>query len=109
MRKMIGIRFGDNDFQNSIRKFLLNIISKLEFEPTKEQVVILFNETIYGCYLAFQNRFEYNICNEIHLKDTYLKITLNDVYIDTEVTDYITNNPGQDNLYWWDGYDVYSN
>ena len=85
----IGIRFGDNDFYNTFEPFFENIIHKLEFEPTREQVVALFNATAYGIYLAFQNRFEYTHQGDPENIIKYLRIAKESVYIGQEVEDFL--------------------
>lgn len=85
----IGIRFADNDFYNTFMPFMA-LMSKLEFEPTKEQVVEMFNSGSYMLYLAFQNKFEYEH-EEPNRRSTeqYLKINVKQVYLNDEVTKYI--------------------
>lgn len=86
MKQATGIRFGDNDFVNTLLPFFQHIVANLDFEPTKEQLVKIFNESSYGFYLAFQNCFNYE--NE-GTKD-YLEIDVSRVYIGDEVTKYVT-------------------
>lgn len=85
----VGIKFADNDFGNAIRGFLQNIrivlketkaihLSKM-FE--KHNFVEMYNQSIYGCYLLYQNQFEY----QAKINPEYLKISVNQVYFNEEV------------------------
>lgn len=104
MKTQIGISFGDNDFTQLFKAFFDNVILKLDFEPTKEQVVELFNSSAFGLYLAFQNRFEYgDRDHNLYLKNSYLQISVDDVYFDQEITDYMNNHFSNAEFFWTDG------
>ena len=85
----IGINFGDNDFGNTFRPFM-KFLHSLEFTPTKEQVVKLFNEMGYGFYLARQNLWQYDN-GEDHTKE-YLQIDESNVLMGSEVDLWIMGN-----------------
>jgi hypothetical protein len=85
----VGIKFADNDFGSTIRGFLQNIRIVLKetkaiylhkmFE--KHNFVEMYNQSIYGCYLLYQNKFEY----QAKLNPEYLNISVNQVCFNEEV------------------------
>lgn len=89
--KIIGIYFDDNDYSSTITAFLKCILdSGLDkYDLSKENIVKLFNRSAPGLYWLFQNRLRY----EDSASDTgfditkYLKITVNNVFLDDEVSE----------------------
>ena len=93
MRYTIGIDFHDNDFYTVFKWFLENIVDRLEFKPTKEQLALIWNGTIGGIYLAFQNKFEYGDIRQYEfLYNAYLKLDSSSFLIDNEVYEFINDN-----------------
>jgi hypothetical protein len=86
MKIAVGINFGDNDFQHTFIPLLDMLNENFENIPTKEQIVEIVNEVAYGCYLACQCQYQYNV--ESDIKD-YLKITLKEVLLGNELDEYI--------------------
>jgi hypothetical protein len=101
--KIIGIRFGDNDFYNTFDAFFTMMAKReLEFYPnlTKEKVVELFNRSATGLYWLYQNGLEYRINDKM---ENYLKIDINKVYFDKEVKDFIAGKDKDGHAAWHNG------
>jgi len=87
-----GIRFSDNDFYRTITAFMDAVIVLFDDyafnkkEVNKDLIVQLFNESIYGHYIIYQNRLEYQ-CSSENLNNVkeYLKIDSFNIYINEEV------------------------
>lgn len=101
MKRYIGIRFANNDFYNTVTAFLRNLVNEFscswEYTPTytKEDIVELFNKSAPGLYWLCQNGLQYKTDLGV---DGYLKINVNNVYFDEEVTNYTITKEGWDNL-----------
>jgi len=88
----LGIMFNDNDFYTTIMPFMngvIHLIDDYSFnkkEINKDLIANIFNESIYGYYILYQNRFEYQCFPEnlANIKK-YLKIDSSDIYINEEV------------------------
>lgn len=89
---IIGIRFSDNDFINTIWAFL-TCISETGIESygdlNKEKIVELFNRSATGLYWLVQNRLRYPSTIFETLDPTYLTITTKNVFLNEEVTAYV--------------------
>jgi hypothetical protein len=94
MKTKLGIRYSDNDFNNTIRGFLRtfhdgimwnhrDIIDKL----TKPRIVALFNSLVPGLYLLYQHGYR-DIRRESD--PPRIKITEENVFLDEEVDEYLT-------------------
>jgi len=95
--KIIGIRFSDNDFTSTIEAFLQAILDTgIEYyvDLDKEKIVKLFNLSAPALYWLVQNRLQYN---EDWNPSTYLTISVDKVFFDDEVNEYIKNCKGWDN------------
>lgn len=101
--KIIGIRFPDNDFHNTITAFLecLRFTGLESYEGyqnnglNKEKIVELFNKSAAGLYWLCQNRLRYTNENFDPIK--YLTISVDNVFLDEEVSNYIKEHKGWDN------------
>lgn len=99
--KKVGIRFGDNDFYNTLTSFLRVLLPDESFTHqsndltfTKARIVELFNGMGYSMYLLKQNAWRYAPgANTAE----YLKITEDKVYLDGEVDEFIDKHPTGDN------------
>ena len=92
----IAIKFGDNDFYNCFTGVLKTLLEAKkwysELPTDKEKLSIIINEISYGCYLLFQNQFEYGKeyttkTIDITLKE-YLKISPKNILLNEEVDEY---------------------
>lgn len=98
-RKLLGIRFSDNDFGNTVRAFLRCILDtgidsyNLEGNLGKEKVVELFNRSAPGLYWLCQNLLR---DDKNWDPSTYLIISAKNVFLDDEVTNYIQECKGRD-------------
>lgn len=112
----IAIKFGDNDFYNTLRP-LLEIIKisqtwkhyRNEIELDKTRLCWIINNLSPIIYIMFQNFWEYNGLDKIEIKDTskssefkriqkYLQITEDQLLINNEVDEYIQSlKDGWDN------------
>lgn len=84
---IVGIRFADNDFGNTITSFL-GLFQHWDFRrnpPTKAQVVEMFNNLAPGIYLMCQNCYRNGHQEDFERMKTYLKITEKNVYLEDEV------------------------
>jgi hypothetical protein len=84
--RLIGIRYGDNDYGNLFRGLLFTLMAALEWratEPSREQLLQIINENIYGMYLMWQHMGENPPSREE--VETHLEITDNKLYIDEQV------------------------
>lgn len=102
--KVIGIRFTDNDFHNTLRPFLLQM-AEHGFENygndkrpfSKELVIDLFRRCAGALYILCQNGLSYNF-EHINQTTKYLETKPIEVYFDDEVKKFITDNNG-----WFNG------
>lgn len=94
MPKIIGVRFPDNDFGNTICAFLRSLsfhgLDAYDFD--KEKFVKLYNATIYSFYLIGQR-----LGQESAQAQNYLQITTDNVYFDNEVREHLIELGGGDN------------
>lgn len=94
----IAIKFWDNDFYNCFTGVLQTLLAAHRWNKlpsNKEHLAKMINEISYGCYLLFQNQFEYNEEKSGEPNDKireYLKIKPENILIDKEVDDYINDN-----------------
>lgn len=97
--KVIGIRFGDNDFYNTIIPFLRAIgdVGIDEFEFTKEKFSLLCKRSLPGFYWACQNLLRHRTGDKEH-EHTIRYLTENTVesriYFDDEVDKFLKENKG---------------
>ncbi len=89
--KIIGIRFGDNDFHLTCNAFML-LLSKADWPNlTKAKIVELFNRSAPGIYWVSQNGLEYSTeKEEIERMNKYIQIEESQVYFDEEVNEFMT-------------------
>jgi len=88
----IAIKFGDNDFYHMWYGVLTVLAEAYKYSKRlpieKTRLCIIINKLVYGCYLAFQNQFEYN--NEGgHGDGSYYQINEDQILIDHEVDEYL--------------------
>lgn len=99
--RVLGIRFGDNDFYHTIVNFLkLFGESRADHfnNMTKSDIVELFNSISGGIYWISQNGKSYEDCRDKEFPNySYLKIEEKHVYFDDEVYDFIEKCDGWDN------------
>lgn len=95
---LIGIDFGDNDFNITVRAFLKLFVdsSIVESHPknvTKENILKVWNECFYGIYLITQNGFGYqtSIEDEKWLKK-HLILKERHIYLGQECLDRISQD-----------------
>lgn len=101
---LIGIDFGDNDFNMTVRAFLKLFIDStiVECYPhnvTKANILKIWNECFYGIYLAAQNGFYEDSLNKLdkeseeHLKK-YLSFRVKEknIYLGQECLDHFTED-----------------
>ena len=91
MIKLIGIRFGDNDFYNLFDGWFALFHKRgvgYYQDLNKKKIANLFNKSASGVYWLYQNGLEYNL---EHDPSNYLKIKSHQIYIDDEVTRYIND------------------
>ncbi len=94
MRRRIGIRFSDNDFSSSIRGFL-NIMKERgieNYDLSKSKLVVLFNRSIEGVYWLCQASPRSSSYDK-----SWLRIEEKNVFLDEEVTKYVTENTSDHN------------
>lgn len=93
MAKVVGIKFGDNDFGLTLSAFIRllaeNSRSEGQIPETKVKIVELFNRSAPGIYWVAQNRLQYNPNWD---PSTYLQIGEEDVYVDDEVDEFINSD-----------------
>lgn len=92
MKHTVGIDFHDNDFHILFRSFLENIVAKMKYHPTKEQLAEIFNNVNLGLYLAFQNKFEYGVDDKKHLeylRNRYLRLVPEDFLLGDEIDSFM--------------------
>lgn len=92
--KVIGLRFGDNDFHATCRAFLNTIlyVGIEEFEHlSKEEFLELFNRTAPALYWTAQNRFRYGKDDFYTEKYIREKMKVTDIYFNEEVKTYLEN------------------
>lgn len=95
----IAIKFGDNDFYNCFTGVLTTLLAAYKWNeslPTdKEKLCKIINEISYGCYLAFQNQFNYNeektgqLCQRTK---EYLQIKPTQILLNEEVDAYLKSD-----------------
>jgi hypothetical protein len=94
-KRIVGIRFQDNDFFMTTATFLSALSAPASddtFILTKENVAAAFNESAFGLYIIGQWGFKYsNSIEEQRTLCEYLKITEKNVFFDDEVIDYYVN------------------
>jgi hypothetical protein len=96
---LIGIRFADNDFRNTVCPFLQLFINSrfIEYQEyvTKARIVELFNMLTPGLYWLCQNGYQHGLEWK---PETYLRIKEENVYLGEEcVTAYIEKCNSWDN------------
>lgn len=105
--QIIGIRFSDNDFSQTIRKFLEllgeqhhRMLDEEDGVPfNKARIVTLFNKSVLGLYWLIQNKLEYNLDIEGYdqrMAD-YLQIEDRHVFFDAEVAAFRESVKNNDN------------
>lgn len=99
----ILIRFGDNDFSNTNMAFLRTLRDSFYYRPkallTKEQIVKIYNEMIFGLYLLNQNQNQYK--NETVSIKRYLKISVDRVHINDEIDEWVSKRGSMSNHDWF--------
>lgn len=92
----IAIHFGDNDFINTyepLGKILLQAFrnGSLDESTSKEKIVFIVNQLIYGVYVLFQNNCKYEEEKDFSISNTkeYLQITTENVMLDDEAYQYL--------------------
>ena len=88
----IAIKFGNNDYLYTFQKVLE--ILKLSIEGgnfcfSKKEILQIINKISFGCYLLFQNKFEYNSNEAKRISKKDLKIKINQILIDEQVDKYL--------------------
>ena len=92
----IAIKFGDNDFYNCFSGVLKTILEAYKWTESlpkdKTHLCKIINEISYGCYLLYQNQFDYNdeasgeLCERTK---KYLQITPERILLNEEVDEYL--------------------
>lgn len=92
--KIIGIHFGDNDFGNTIRAFLRNLMWEgLDSfrNQSKKDFADLYNKSCEGLYWLCQNKGNHQHRDTSTTKN-YLAITEQNVFLNEEVAEFIKTN-----------------
>ena len=99
----IAIKFGDNDFYNTFEGVLQTLNAAFKWygklPKDKGKLCVVINNISYGCYLLFQNQFDYNEemsgleCNRTKL---YVQIKESMLFVDDELKDIDWSNTNGD-------------
>lgn len=90
--KVIGIRFGDNDFNSTCRAFLeiINLAGIERYDHlSKEEFLELFNRSAPGIYWVAQNQFRYEKDNTYTEKYIREQMNVSCIYFNEEVKKYL--------------------
>lgn len=102
----IGISFSDNDYQRDVRAFL-SLLPQLNYGTTYSKVDLVKTFNIVAPELSDLGYLSRN--GALDPRDTthsYFQITVDDIYFDDEIIEYLESYCKEDN-YYWDNYEFH--
>ncbi len=95
----IVIRFGDNDFCRAMQGLSVFLLGNdtPALPNDKEKIAFIINQVFFGCYVFYQNPFEYNGLEKMdknyiaHMK-VYLQVNAQSIFVNEEADAYMAKN-----------------